>query len=375
MENAHEDDTWDGISDEDILAVDLEQVEEQATTSASTESTKKRYHTGSSKEDDSDLVIKMVKVDEELQDGSKPMHVPPLESLRGGYLWVSDISSQIWCEQQLEYRLSLPPDVIIPEPKAVTKGSELHLARELEVQDYVNIKVTSSEDIFAVKVLNLLIVFKSILTHSSTVHREVPIFGVVDGVFILGKIDEVRVDDETFNLDIVDLKTRRYQRPPGKAQKIAHDAQVMLYKHLFDNLVRGFIPCHSLRVALKLDLDRTLGESVTKHICSSLTTLLSKDKKEDSWNLSQLLDELRNAAESLPFINQLFIDYVKYDGVWLENQMAKYLKYWKGERECQGVDVEDAWKCHSCDFQDGCKWIAKKTREHQLARDRKNNTK
>ncbi|XP_042212910.1 exonuclease V-like isoform X2 [Homarus americanus] len=333
MENAHEDDTWDGISDEDILAVDLEQVEEQATTSASTESTKKRYHTGSSKEDDSDLVIKMVKVDEELQDGSKPMHVPPLESLRGGYLWVSDISSQIWCEQQLEYRLSLPPDVIIPEPKAVTKGSELHLARELEVQDYVNIKVTSSEDIFAVK-------------------------------------------------------TRRYQRPPGKAQKIAHDAQVMLYKHLFDNLVRGFIPCHSLRVALKLDLDRTLGESVTKHICSSLTTLLSKDKKEDSWNLSQLLDELRNAAESLPFINQLFIDYVwqesqqtflmeevKYDGVWLENQMAKYLKYWKGERECQGVDVEDAWKCHSCDFQDGCKWIAKKTREHQLARDRKNNTK
>lgn len=34
-----------------------------------------------------------------------------------------------------------------------------------------------------------------------------------------------------------------------------------------------------------------------------------------SWTLSQLLDELKNTAESLPFVNQLFIDYV-----WQEDE-------------------------------------------------------
>ncbi|XP_045582261.2 exonuclease V isoform X2 [Procambarus clarkii] len=364
---ASSDADWGDITDDDILAVNLEQAFEQAAMDAPTQTAKKRHNSGSSSR---------------VETKDKPL--PPIESLRGGYLWVSDFSKQMWCEQQMEYCLTMPPDIIIPEPKQVTKGSELHLARELEVQDYVNVKVTSSEDIFAIKVINLLIVLKSILTMSSITHREVPIFGVVDGIFILGKIDEVRVDRETFNLDIVDLKTRKIQKPPGKAQKVTHNAQVMLYKRLFDDLVRGLIPRHSLTVTLQLDLDRTLGESVTENICSSLTSLLNIEDKNTPWTLCRLLDELKKAAESLPFISQLFIDYVwqedqqtflieevKYDDIWLKNTMTKCLTYWKGERECQGVDIEDAWKCHSCDFQEGCKWIAQKTKELQLARETK----
>ncbi|XP_071553075.1 exonuclease V-like isoform X1 [Panulirus ornatus] len=382
MEDEGDDENWRGITDDDILAVDLEYIAEEASSSVSIQTTKKRHLSGSSEQEDAELPEKIVKFDEGWQAEESS---PPIHSLRGGYLWVSDLCSQMWCEQQLEYRLSLPPDDNIPEPEQVTKGSSLHLARELEVQDYVNVTVTSSEDIFAVKVLNLLIVLKSILTQSSDVHREVPIFGVVDGVFIIGKIDEIRVDRETFHLDIVDLKTRRTKKPPGRAQKATHNTQVMLYKHLFDDLIRGLIPRHSLMTTLKLDLEQTLGESVTSHISSGLTSILDGNEKNRSWTLSHLLDHLKNAAESLPFINQLFIDYVwqedeqtflieevKYDDIWLRSQMTKCMRYWRGERECQGVDIEDAWKCHSCDYQESCSWVAKKIKELQQARAAKN---
>ena len=78
----------------------------------------------------------------------------PLSQIRNGYLWVSDLCSQLWCEQQNEYKLTAPSKE--PESEQMTKGTELHLARELETQDYVDVQITSDEDIFAVKVINLI---------------------------------------------------------------------------------------------------------------------------------------------------------------------------------------------------------------------------
>ena len=51
----------------------------------------------------------------------------PLRQLRNDYLWVTDLVQQIWCEQQLVYKLTLPT-VLVEEP-AMTEGSNLHLAR------------------------------------------------------------------------------------------------------------------------------------------------------------------------------------------------------------------------------------------------------
>ena len=51
----------------------------------------------------------------------------PLERFRPGYLWVSDLTRQHWCEQQMWYSLTLP--VIVEENPVMTEGSNLHLAR------------------------------------------------------------------------------------------------------------------------------------------------------------------------------------------------------------------------------------------------------
>ena len=52
---------------------------------------------------------------------------PPLEKFRSGYLWVSDLTRQNWCEQQMWYSFTLP--VVEEETQVMTEGSNLHLAR------------------------------------------------------------------------------------------------------------------------------------------------------------------------------------------------------------------------------------------------------
>ena len=110
----------------------------------------------------------------------------PLTQIRNGYLWVSDLCSQLWCEQQNEYKLTAPSKE--PESEQMTKGTELHLARELETQEYVDVEITSDEDIFAVKIINLTHALLGFIENTVNISREVPIFGALG-------------EDETFFLE------------------------------------------------------------------------------------------------------------------------------------------------------------------------------
>lgn len=38
---------------------------------------------------------------------------------------------------------------------------------------------------------------------------------------------------------------------------------------------------------------------------------------------------------------------------YLENNLA----WWRGDRPAKGVELQEAWKCRSCDFRDDCEWI------------------
>ena len=69
---------------------------------------------------------------------------------------LNDVDSffKMWCEQQLHYSFEKP--TLVRENEAANKGSELHLERELETQDYVDVEVETKEDIFAVKLFNLV---------------------------------------------------------------------------------------------------------------------------------------------------------------------------------------------------------------------------
>jgi exonuclease V len=40
----------------------------------------------------------------------------------------------------------------------------------------------------------------------------------------------------------------------------------------------------------------------------------------------------------------------------LENFLGDYMPWWKGEREAQGVTIEEAFKCRTCEFASDCTW-------------------
>ena len=50
-----------------------------------------------------------------------------------------------------------------------------------------------------------------------------------------------------------------------------------------------------------------------------------------------------------------------------EDELVKYvgeeMEWWRGKREAKGVDVQEAFKCRSCDFADSCGWRANKIDE------------
>ena len=39
------------------------------------------------------------------------------------------------------------------------------------------------------------------------------------------------------------------------------------------------------------------------------------------------------------------------------------MQWWRGDRPAQGVEIEEAFKCRSCDFADDCEWRLKKVDE------------
>jgi exonuclease V len=48
---------------------------------------------------------------------------------------------------------------------------------------------------------------------------------------------------------------------------------------------------------------------------------------------------------------------ILFDASLLKDYLEDNLSWWKGEREARGVELQEAWKCRSCDFRNDCSWI------------------
>ena len=95
----------------------------------------------------------------------------------------------------------------------------------IEIPD---VQVESDEDIFAIKALNLYLHLKNV--KSLKLCREVPVFGWIGNLFLLGKIDELRHVDKDNSIELSEFKTRTKSFLPSAAQQKTHNLQVMIYK-------------------------------------------------------------------------------------------------------------------------------------------------
>ena len=233
----------------------------------------------------------------------------------------------------------------------------------------VKVDVKSSEDIWAIKVTNLNTAVQAFL-HGEKIAREIPVFGfpLGEGIFMVGLVDELRFDPDLYTIDLSELKTRQYKSHPSKAQVKQHKLQVMLYKVLFDDLVKGKVSKEQVAKCLRLDLKKEFGEDVKSHL---------NKQAVDANNLDELMNYVLRRIQTLTCVNQISVEYVYqdtketlshmeviFDEDELRGYYSNYLKFWRGQRPVEGVDIEEAWKCQKCDFSSICEWREKKALEY-----------
>ncbi|XP_048859577.1 exonuclease V [Brienomyrus brachyistius] len=284
----------------------------------------------------------------------------PMERFYRRSLNVTMLCKQTWCEMQAVYALELPLVAKREVERAEVKaGASVHLARELEVHEVVPVRAVTREDRQAINLLNLLGMIP--VLQAGGLVRELPVFGVLEGVFMVGVIDELRYSDKG-ELVLNELKTRRHSSLPGEAQAKGHRLQVGLYKLLFDGLVRGFLTRDVFVEHLRLRLEQPLGAAVLEH-AGKLGFQLA--------TLGDLLDILLLNLRycELPRIDVLRLEYrhqdsgqalgcqdVPFDEDLLRAEIRNLLSYWTGRREPRGVDIEESWRCGMCAYEKHCEW-------------------
>ncbi|KAM3208081.1 hypothetical protein ACQJBY_063024 [Aegilops geniculata] len=294
---------------------------------------------------------------------------PPRRSLLSRYrerraLAVTDITATEWCDKQMEFVLEHGK----PErTEAMKAGSDRHAQLEQEVIERVDIAVRSAEESWAVKFMNFIVGSNQLLFNGMT--RELPVIGVVEGSWMVGIIDELRmpVDGISFHPILVDTKTRFKATIPSEAQKRNGRLQLMCYKYLWDSLISEKFPAENFFSYFDLNPDFLLSDDVKRYISSigfNAQTFgdVMKYYKITCHTLSRSQEQLILRYE-LQEDHSLLEEYqFTYDAQWFKDQIQQALSFWLGAREPKYVTEEEGWKCKFCKFASSCPKIASTSR-------------
>ncbi len=255
------------------------------------------------------------------------------------------------------------------------------LSLELDVHEIVKVEMVTEEDRWAVKLLNTYSQLATI--KSGELEREITVFGdpFSTGIMIHGIIDQLQYSPSTGELTLLDFKTRKQKSMPYFEQKKGNAVQLMIYKRLLDDLTCGKTPCELLHQHLSLDFSCPLSSGPLAHIQQcGLGSLFGKTHSDGKHSETVTFGEVAKRVSELivgldlPLVGSLILQYehqstgevigvddVEYKEDWAREQVVSALEFWSGKQAARGVNVEDAWKCWSCQFRDVCVW--KKRRE------------
>lgn len=279
------------------------------------------------------------------------------------------------------------------------QGTKMHTALEELVHQIVPFEVSDSiqEEKLGLQLLKLYTGLLELEKGGLT--RELPVFGMVDGILVRGVIDEVAYTDtappasqeralmdgffavqsaSTRHIVLSDAKTRVSMRSPSTSQVAQAKLQLMLYRTLLQNLVS--FDLSRLLERDKLDgeqpfSDAFLAQSIGILESFSDEAIASAAQSQTLTGLWQLLQPM--LAQVRQRLSQdLIINYIHQrthqeiaritftaDDAWQAEQMRQILGWWRGEHAPRGVEVEEAFKCRICDFEEGCSWKLDKIEE------------
>jgi exonuclease V len=194
---------------------------------------------------------------------------------------------------------------------------------------------------------------------------------------------------------IADVKTRGVKYAPKGASLRPTYMQLMLYRKLLESLSLNTVDAETIfaRYNLKplepfseifmLEIDGLSGDGegpdndmfvdpknpfsilqateIQQH--NSLLALWSLMISEFSETIDTFSDILRAEFRYSKTGEMIGSTMVTYDSVIIEDYIATEMKWWKGGREAEGVEIEEAFKCRSCDFAEECSWRKGKVEE------------
>lgn len=196
---------------------------------------------------------------------------------------------------------------------------------------------------------------------------------------------------------ITDVKTRSRMHLPQGASLRGTLMQLMLYRLLLESLVTNAVPSDVIFARYDLKPLKPFSSTFVAEIaaldfnfqddtpssCSALSnsTQTSIHELKSHKNLSALwnvmIDEFTRAISGSSalsdvlraefrfsktgeiFGNEIFA----YDAEKLREYLVDEMSWWKGERQARGVDMEEAFKCRTCEFSEECTWRKEKTEE------------
>ncbi|KAL9086447.1 MAG: hypothetical protein Q9159_004159 [Coniocarpon cinnabarinum] len=201
---------------------------------------------------------------------------------------------------------------------------------------------------------------------------------------------------------ITDVKTRNSRYVPSASGMKPTHIQLVLYRRLLTSLASNTVPASLIFERYDLDpsvhfsdelIQQLAGlednfdpsasasplENATAPMEPAIETaveLLTHNNLSKLWELmmqefavtmpdaqetvSQVLQvEFRHAGDGKVMGKRTFA----YDEEAVSGFAREEMRWWKGEREARGVEVEEAWKCGGCEFNAGCEWRRAKVEE------------
>ncbi|PVH82783.1 hypothetical protein DL98DRAFT_456350 [Cadophora sp. DSE1049] len=206
---------------------------------------------------------------------------------------------------------------------------------------------------------------------------------------------------QTKKVYLCDVKTRGGRSVPSASAFKPTKIQLMLYHRLLSALAINTVDFSILASRFNLDATKVLSDEFITQVGSlndevfydeptepgsqdsalngsqdSMSTLLAHNTLNLLWSLmiTEFQLTLPEGADSLGRI--LKAEYrsrdngevvgtktLAMDDLELTTFISHEMEWWKGERQAEGVVVEEAFKCRSCDFADDCEWRIQKVEE------------
>lgn len=222
-----------------------------------------------------------------------------------------------------------------------------------------------------------------------------------------GGLNKVRssLPEQTSNIYITDVKTRSTRSIPKAPSFRPTLMQLMLYHRILSDLATNKVDADIIFDRYELDADVSFGDGFIAQIGSlnaeaflaldsllhtqedsalpssqdSMTVLLAHNSLRKLWTRMMqefaqtfpagaksignvLKAEYRTPTDGAVLGNKTFL----YDDEVMQEYLDSEMRWWKGERAAEGVCVEEAYKCRTCDFFDECSWRRNKIEEATL---------